>query len=242
LPALLKATHARAHVLRAPMLPIPSLYPPPIVAVPLESCGELATAKGEKALKVYPLPVPRRNWIGEPVFRGYDGKPLWRLSVMPREFGYKLDTSVGADRTLWAANDMVWFEGDGCFTGPEGMGLFKPHIDNACLGISGRDIGIIRFIAPESGRYTVSVKSGPWGCWMCDDKSMSLSVLRFATGGGPGEPLAFQKDVKKESKGLAMEVEARLMAGEELAFVPDVDAWSGDWYDFRLTIGLLPGG
>ena len=158
---------------------------------------------------------------------------------MSRAFGGKLEPSVGADKTRWETNAMVWFEGGGYFTGPQGLGLFKPHSDNAILGISGQEIGIIRFIAPETGRYAVSVKSGPWGCWMGDDKSMSLSILKFTWNGGPGEPLAFQKEVKKESKGLAMDIETRLVAGEELAFVPDVNARSGYWSSFRIVVGLL---
>jgi len=239
LPELLKASPPRAHVLGKSITPGLTLYPPPIVARPLEAYGEFVTRKGEKALKVYPLPIPRRNWIKNPYFEGDNGKPLWRLSWMPRKYGYKLDSSVGADKTLWETNAMAWFEGDGCFTGPEGLGLFKPNQDNASLGISGLDIGVVRFIAPETGRYAVSVKSGQWGCWMCNDKSMSLTVLKFALKGGPGEPLAFQKDVKQESKGLVIDIETTLAAGEELAFVPDVDAWSGEWNNFRIVMGLL---
>ena len=74
---------------------------------------------------------------------------------------------------------------------------------------------------------------------MSEDKVMSLSLLRFTWKGGSGESLAFQREVKKESKGLAMDVETRLVAGEELAFVPDVNAQSGDWTNLRITVGLL---
>jgi hypothetical protein len=74
---------------------------------------------------------------------------------------------------------------------------------------------------------------------MSDDKSMSLSILKFTWNGGPGQSLAFQKEVKKESKGLAMDIETRLVAGEELAFVPDVNATGGAWSSLRIVVGLL---
>ncbi len=239
LPELLKAEPPRAHELGKSITQKFTVYPPPIVVKPIEFKGEFATAKGEKAVKVYPLPIPAKNWIKEPVFAGEDGKSLWRLSWMPREAGGKLDPSIGADKKLWETNTMIWFEGDNCFTGPLGRGLFKPHFDNAILGISGKEIGILRFIAPTTGRYAVSVKSGPWGCWMDDDKSMSLAILKFTWNGGPGESLAFQKEVKKESKGLSMDIETRLVAGEELAFIPDATTNSADWTSLRIVVGLL---
>ena len=239
LPELLKSAPSHAHALGKSITPKFAVYPPLIKAKPLEFKGEFVTAKGEKAVQVYPLPIASKNWVKEPVFAGEGGKPLWRLSWMPRACGGKLEPSVGADKTLWETNDMVWFEGDGCFTGPQGQGLFKRHFENAIFGISGKEIGVLRFVAPETGRYAVSVKSGPWVCWMSEDKAMSLSLLKFTWKDGPGESLAFQKEVKKESKGLAMDVETRLMAGEELAFVPDVSAASGDWTSLRITVGLL---
>jgi lysophospholipase L1-like esterase len=239
LPECLKASPPKAHLLDKSITPKLRVYPPPIVTAPLEFKGEFVTPKGEKAIKVYPLPIPTKNWIKEPVYSGDDGKPLWRLSWMPRSAGGKLDASVGADKKLWETNDMVWFEGDGCFTGLQGQGLFKRHADNSLIGVNSREIGIIRFIAPTTGRYTVSVKSGPWGCWMGEDKSMSFSILKFTWKGGSGESLAFHKEVKKESKGIAIDVETSLVAGEELAFVPDVNANTGDWTSFRITVGLL---
>ena len=239
LPELLKAAPSQAHALGKSITPKFVVYPPPMVAKPLEFKGAFVTAKGEKAVKVYPLPIPGKNWIKEPVFAGDDGKPLWRLSWMPRAFGGRLEPSVGADKTLWETNAMVWFEGDGCFTGPQGDSLFKRHFENAFFGVSSTEMGVLRFIAPETGRYAVSVKSSLWGSWMSEDKTMSLSLLKFAWKGGPGESLAFQKQLKRVSKGLAMDVETHLVAGEELAFVPDVNAARGYWPCFRITVGLL---
>ena len=239
LPELLKAAPSQAHALGKSLTPKFVVYPPPIAAKPLEFKGEFVTAKGEKAVKVYPLPIPGKNWIKEPVFAGDDGKPLWRLSWMPRAFGGRLEPSVGADKTRWETNAMVWFEGDGCFTGPQGQSLFKRQFENAFFGVSGTEMGVLRFIAPETGRYAVSVKSSLWGSWMSEDKTMSLSLLKFAWKGGPGESLAFQKQLKRVSKGLDMDVETHLVAGEELAFVPDVNAARGYWPCFRITVGLL---
>jgi len=228
LPELLKAPASKAHELGKSLTANLQVYPPKLVAKPLEFTGDFVTAKGEKAEKVYPLPIPAKNWIGEPDFHAPDGKTLWRLSWLPRELGGKLDPAIGADKTKWETNSMSWFEGDGGFTGPLGTTLFSRHADNSVIAIAGKEIGMIRFIAPETGRYAISVKSGPWGTNTQDDsKSMSLSILKFTWNGGSGESIAFQKEMKKESKGLAMDVETKMLAGEELAFIPDSEdqAW-----------------
>ena len=240
LPELLKAAPQKAHELGKSITPNLQIYPPATVAKPLEFAGDFVSAKGEKATQTYPLPIPAKNWIGEPTFSAPDGKPLWRLSWLPRALGGKFDPAIGADKTQWETSPMVWFEGGRCFTGPEGTSLFCQHAaDSSCLSISRHEIGILRFIAPETGRYALSVKSGPWGTYKGEDKSMAFSVLKFSWNGGRGESLAFQKDVKKESKGLSIDVEAKLLAGEELVFIPDSDYIFGSWPALKIVVGYL---
>lgn len=239
LPELLKAAPPKAHELGKSITPNLVVYEPPMVAKPLEFKGDFVTVSGEKATKVYPLPVPAKNWIGEPTYYAADGKPLWRLSWLPKTVGGKFDPAIGADKTLWETNAMAWFEGDHCFTGPEGTGLFGPNGENSLIGISRHEIGIIRFIAPETGRYALSVKSAPWGTYKGEDKTMSLAVLKFGWDGKPGESLAFQKEAKTESKGLAINLETKLLAGEELVFIPDIDYMFGNWLGFQLIVGYL---
>ncbi|MEI6070813.1 MAG: SGNH/GDSL hydrolase family protein [Verrucomicrobiae bacterium] len=242
LPELLKDAPAKTHELGKSITPNLVVFRPPCVAKPVEFQGDLITAKGEKAQKVYPLPIPSKNWTGEPVFSGPDGKPLWRLSWLPRELGGKLDPSIGSDKSQWETNSMVWFEGDGGFTGPLGSKLFGAHGDRAVLAAIGKEIGLIRFIAPETGRYVIKVNSGPWSTNTGDgDKSMSLSVLKFSWNGGPGESIGFQKEIKKESKGLSIEIETKLLAGEEVAFIPDTEnqSWYFGWPALTITVGFL---
>jgi len=238
---MLKASPAKAHALGRSITSDLTVYPPPVVAQPLVFKGDFVTAKGEKALKVYPLPIAHTHWIDDPVYRNKDGKALWHLSWMPSKAARGVDAAVGADRTLWETNDMVWFGGDSCFTGPNGQGLFRPHASNAILGIVRSDAGVLRFIAPETGRYAVSVKSGPWSAWQSDDKVMSMNILKFTWKGGKGESLAMQKEVKKDSKGLNMEVETTLLAGEEIVFAPgSTGNWGGSWRSLQIVVGLLP--
>lgn len=242
LPELLKAAPARAHALGKSITPALAVYPPPVVAKPLAFRGEFVTAKGEKARKVYPLPIPSTHWIKEPVFRSEDGKPLWRLSWLPSVACRKADPTVGVDKTLWETNDMVWFAGDGCFTGPNGQGLFRPHFQNALLGSVRSDAGLLRFLAPETGRYAFRVTSGPWGTWKSEDDEMCLNVLKFTWKGGKGESLAFQKEVKKDSKGLDLAAETSLLAGEELVFFPGcTSGMGGSWSKLMIVVALLPG-
>jgi lysophospholipase L1-like esterase len=240
LPQLLKASTPQAHTLGKSITSNLVVYPPPVVVKPLEYKGDFITAKGEKAQKVYPLPIPNTHWIKEPVYRNAEGKTLWRLSWMPSALGRKADATVGADKTKWENNDMVWFEGDGCFTGPNGQGLFRPHASNAILGSVRSDMGLLRFIAPETGRYALMVTSGPWGAWQSDDKEMSMNILKFTWKGGTGESLALQKEIKKESKGLNMAVETTLAAGEELVFVPDCTGnMGGTWTKLMIVVGWM---
>lgn len=242
LPELLKVASPTAHELGKSITPDLVVFRPPYVAEPVEFKGELVTANGETATTVYSVPVPSKNWTGEPVYSAPDGKPLWRLSWLPRELGGKLDPEIGADKSQWESNSMVWFEGDGGFTGPAGAKLFGRHVDNTVLAAIGNEIGVVRFIAPESGRYVVKVNSGPWGSNTGDqEKSMSLSILKFAWEEGPGKSIAFQKEIRKESQGLDMEVETRLVAGEELVFIPDTEmqSWYFGWPKLSILIGFL---
>jgi hypothetical protein len=70
---------------------------------------------------------------------------------------------------------------------------------------------------------------------------LQLSILKFSWNGGPGESIAFQKEVRKESKGLDMEVETKLLAGEEIVFIPDtgIQSWYFGWPKFGVVIGCL---
>lgn len=239
LPELLKAATAGPHVLGRSITPDLRVYPPKRVAKPLPAGGELLSAAGERATVVHPLPIPGVHWVDSPVFIGADGAPLWRLSWLPLSRGGKLDPAIGADRTAWAGNDMAWFEEWGYFHGPQGTALVGQHRDKARFGF-GKEIAVLRFIAPAAGRHLVVARSGRWAGWQGDDKEMSLAILRFAKAGGPGEPLAFAKQVKKAATGLDLHATVALQAGDEVVFIPDGTCWGGShWEDFTAGVGRL---
>ena len=239
LPVLLSATPAKPHELDKSITPNLVVYPPLHIARLVEFKGDLATTTGEKPSKIYALPVPGTNWTKDPAFQDADGKTIWHLSWLPVSLGGKLDGTVGTDKTQWETNSMEWLEEWATYTGPEGIALFGQNFDNTVFGTSDKEIGVIRFIAPETGRYVISVYSGPWHAFGNSDKEMSLSVLKFTWKGGPGERLAFQKEIQKDSKGLSMKVETRMLAGEEIAFVPDTNAVRCSWSQFRAVVGFL---
>ena len=234
----LKAEAPKAHQLGKSITPNLQVYPPKRPTRPAAYKGEFISAKGERAVKVYPLPVPAINWISEPVYNGPGEKPLWRLSWMPNNLEGKMDATVGADKSKWDANSMEWFEEWGFFCAKEGKSLFQGQAEKTCIGYS-KEISVLRFIAPRAGRYAVSVKSGRWETWLNDDKEMSFSVLKFSWNGGPGETLAFLKEVKKDSKGLDIAVETRLLPGEELAFIPYGNVPFGTWTSLMIIVGYL---
>ncbi len=68
---------------------------------------------------------------------------------------------------------------------------------------------------------------------------MSFSIFKFTWKDEPGESLAFTKEVRSASKGLAMSVETKLLAGEEIVFIPDTNASFGAWSGFRAAVGFL---
>lgn len=239
LPELLKAAPAKAHTLGRSITPNLRVYPPKRIAKPLSAGGELLSATGERATVVYPLPIPGVNWVDTPVFNGADGAPLWRLSWLPISQGGKLDPKIGADRAAWADSTMTWFEEYAYFHGPRGTALFGQHRDKAKIGF-GKEITVLRFIAPAAGRHVVVAKSGRWTGWQGEDKEMSLAILRFPKAGGPGEPLAFSKQVKKTATGLDLDLVVTLEAGDEVAFIPDGTCWGGShWEDFTASVGRL---
>lgn len=242
LPELLKTGSPKAHDLGKSITPDLEVYPPQIVAKPLDYSVPFENAKGEKALKAYPLPVPGVNWIKEPSFDGPDGKTLWRLSWMPRGLGGKFDPAIGADKAKWEGNAMIWFEEDKCFTGPKGTALFRASGPATLLGASSGEIPVLRFVAPATGRYAFSLRSGGIDCYQSDDKSFSLAAVKISWNGGLGEPLAFHKEMKKGAKGVSMDFETKLLAGEEAIFVPDLDApgyIGGGWSKLSATVGYM---
>lgn len=136
LPELLKASPAQAHALNKSITANLVVCPPPVVTKPLDTSIEFVTAKGEKAQKVYPLPIPNIHWTEDPLYRNKEGKTLWRLSWVPSRLCKETNPSVGIDKTLWETNDMVWFAGDQCFTGPNGQSLFVPKVRTPLLAVS----------------------------------------------------------------------------------------------------------
>ena len=240
LPELLRHARPLEHRLGRSITPGLVVYPPSRPAEPLVLTGEFTTAKGERARKTFPLPVPGKHWMRDPSYASDDGKPIWRLSWMPRRHGGKLQPTVGADKSQWEANAMEWLDEDASFTGANGQALFKAFAGRVAFGYTPREIGVLRFVAPETGRYAVSVRTGPWVRRLDEDKSMSLAVLKFTWKGGPGESVAFARQVKKESRGVAFDLEERLVAGEELVLVPDGNAAGGGlWTNVRILVGLI---
>jgi lysophospholipase L1-like esterase len=152
LPELLKASPAKAHDVSKSITANLQVYPPEHIAKPVTFTTEIATASGEKPSKIYALPIPGTNWVKDSDYLNTDGKTLWKLSWMPKTLGGKLDPTVGADKTAWANNAMTWLEEGASFDGPEGESLFSPRFENADLGISRKEIGVLRFVAPETGR------------------------------------------------------------------------------------------
>jgi hypothetical protein len=119
--------------------------------------------------------------------------------------------------------------------------VFRRHTSTqAQFAIHYKYLTIIRFIAPETGRYAFLVKSSRWGQSNDPAESiMALAALKFTWKGGPGQILALEKRRHDSTTALAMEFETELLAGEEIAFVPDADHWRGSWMNFSITAGLF---
>lgn len=241
LPTLLKDTTPVIHRCDHSITPDLEVYPKPRIAQPVDSKQSFTSAKGEKALKVYPLPVPGLNWVGEPSFDDQDGKTIWRLSWVQRDRpGVTPDGNIAIDKTKWENNAMTWFEEDGSFTAGKSTALFRQTWKTALFGVTDKFIGIIRFIAPQTGRYAFVVQSSTWGeASTRPDNSMSMTALKFTWNGNIGQVLAMQREERKSPAGLAMKFETLLTAGEEIVFVPDADTWNGAWRNFNITVGYL---
>ena len=238
LPEFLKTGVPKPHATGKSITPNLQVYPLPSAARPLEVKEPLVTAKGKKAVKTYPMPVVNVNWVKDPEYQNNEGKTLWRLSWLSRKEGGKLDATTGADRKKWESNLMTWFAEDNAFTGPYGTGLITAGGISASLD----ELAVLRFICPVTGRYCFKFRSQGIAMWQNDDKSMSMNVLKFAWDGTTGQSLSLVKQINKRSKGFVEEVETKLTAGEEVVFIPDLDApgyIGGTWKGFTVTAGLL---
>ena len=106
------------------------------------------------------------------------------------------------------------------------------------LGLSGSDIGVIRFIAPETGRYVSQVRSGAFDMWANDGSTVALAVLKFSAGETRGRRLALHSERKMDRKGVSLDFECSLASGDTVAFVPVADVPEyirGGWRKLRIT-------
>lgn len=247
MPALLAAGTPAPHALGRSLTPGLAAYPPAAVARPM-AIEPLVTAAGARATATYQAPLPGVHWVGEPEFRSDEGRTLWRMSWLPLDQGGKLDAAIGADRSTWENRLATWFEEDRSFTGPAGVALLRcTDGRNLAFGAAKGQLGVLRFVAPASGRWAVQLKASRLSMWQNDDRTVALSLLQAGWDGKPGRPVlhcaASKKDfLAKGSPGFAEEREVRLMAGEELALIADTNApgylaWSFD--DLVLKVGLL---
>lgn len=249
LPEFLAAGKPGPHALGRSITPGLQPYPPALVAKPVEPVT-LVTAGGATAARTWPLPQAGINWLKEPAFSDDEGRVLWRISWMPANQAGKFDATTGADRSKWENNAGVWFEEDGCFTGSTGQGVFAGSKGGANFGAGGGQFGVLRFIAPRTGRYALRLGMGGLALWENADRAVGINVLRFAWDGKPGSPvLRFQavKDefLAKAKAGWIEQAEVELAAGEELAFIADTNA--PGWLSWRITglslvVGLLRDG
>lgn len=249
LPQLLAAGNAGPHALGRSITPDLQVYPPALAAKPLDP-ALLVSKGGTTASATWPLPVPGVHWVKEPAYADADGRVLWRLSWMPANLGGKLDATTGADRARWEANAGVWFEEDSCFTGTSGQSVLAGGKGGSAFGAGGGQFGVLRFVAPRTGRYAVRIGATGLSLWQSEDRTVGVNVLRFAWDGKPGGPVLQMKAKKpdfiaKGKEGWSEEAETELMAGEELAIIADTDA--PGWMSWRITgfsalVGLVRDG
>lgn len=242
LPQLLKKSYVQSHSCSNSITPNLVVNTKRLIAKPLDYKKGFITAKGEKAKSIYPLPIPGVHWVGEPFYDDADGKTIWRLSWIERNKpNPKVDGSVALDKIVWANNQMTWFEGDKCFIAEKSPGLFRRHTPTeAQFGVHYKYIPVLRFIAPTTGRYVLNLASTKWSQSNDPAESiMAMAVFKFTWKDEHGQLLAIEKRRHDSNKGIEMEIETKLAAGEELVVVPDSDHWRGSWMNMQITVGYM---
>ncbi|MCC5842972.1 MAG: SGNH/GDSL hydrolase family protein [Verrucomicrobia bacterium] len=241
LPELLQRGEPGPHTLREPLTPNLVVYPPPVEAVP-QHVPVFQDANGQPAIKSFAAPSPGVHWIEEPVFAAAEGKTLWRLHWMDKVRSAAMDETLGRNKADWAPNPMQWFAEERAFTGPEGNPLYSRAPDGDMLGFSGREVTVLVFVAPETGRYAFRVGSDRLQAWQNEDTDFALHVLSFPWGEEEGTSHILYRARRREVVPFTREGDVHLTAGEELIFVAGSNTPGhirGGWANFQVHIGLM---
>jgi lysophospholipase L1-like esterase len=242
LPQLLQSGKPGPHTLRKPITKDLVVYPPPIEAVP-QNLPAFQDANGQAAITSFAAPSPGVHWIEEPVFSTAEGKTLWRLHWMEKERSAAMDATIGQKKADWAPNPMAWFFEEGAYTGPEGNPLYSRTGQGTMLGFSGKEVAVLVFVAPETGRYAYRVASDQLQAWQNEDTDFALHLLHFPWGEDAGTSQFLYRAKRREVEPFTRAGELHLVAGEELVVVVGSNTPGyirGGWVNFQFNIGLMP--
>ena len=238
LPEFLRREQETTHCLGKSITENLEVYPPRLKPRTPAVPAAFRLPGGSMPEKVYPLPVPAVHWVGSASWSLPSGKVLWRIDRLPRKHAGTAEGASGVDRRLWENRPAEWFEEGRGFTGSDGNCLFSSDgTDAVQLGFSTPDVGVLSFIAPENGRYVFQVRSKAFDMWANDGKTVALSVLKFTSGRQHGELLALHRERKKDRKGVSLDAECVLAAGDAVAFLPDANVPGyirGGWRGLRI--------
>ena len=239
LPAFLAEEKMMPHKLGKSITKNLEVYPPRRKARELTIPATFRLSDGTKPAELYPLPVPAEHWVGDARYCLPSGKELWRIDRLARKNALRSGGTMEMDSSLLENRPAEWFEEGRAFTGSDGNAVFSGDgPDGAMLGLSGTDIGVIRFIAPETSRYVFQVRSGAFDMWANDGSTVALAVLKFSAGETRGKLLALHSERKKDRKGVSLDFECSLASGDTVAFVPVADVPEyirGGWRKLRIT-------
>lgn len=241
IPELLRTGSPGPHTLQPPLTSGLVVYPPPIKVIP-QQIDAFESSDGRRALHSFSAPSPGIHWIEEPVFTTAEGKTLWRLHWLPKEKSAPMDTTIGLIKNDWAPNPQTWFEEEKAFTGPEGNPLYRHSPAGNLLGFSGTEVGVLVFVAPETGRYAYRIGADRLTAWKNEDTEFALHLLHFPWGEPRGQSLWLHRDARRNIQPFHHEGSVHLTAGEELAVVVGTNTPGhirGGWANFQFHIGLM---
>lgn len=241
LPQLLQTGAPGPHTRREPLTEGLVVYPPPVEAVS-QSVPAFIDAGGQAAIESFAAPSPGVHWIDEPVFTTAEGKTLWRLHWMAKDRSAAMDATIGQNKTDWAPNPTAWFFEEGAFTGPEGNPLYSRTEQGNMLGFSGREVTVLVFVAPETGRYAYRVSSDRLHAWENEETDFALHLLHFPWGEDTGTSQFLYRAKRREVEPFTRQGELHLVAGEELVVLAGSNTPGhirGGWVNFQFHIGLI---
>lgn len=216
------------HALPPSLTPALIVHPPAIPAEPLSETVPMA-AEGATALRTWNLPIPGRQWPGEPHFAA--GGARWALIWQPAFSADPLDATAGLSRATLGTG-ASWFEEAGMFVGPSHRNLAGGRGGRYSeTGSNGREQTVLRFLPEAAGWYALEFGADSVGGYQAVEKEVGIHAVHWAAGEMEGRSVALHTSSRAEMHPFGRLAWVEMEPGDEVALVFLKKELGDAWYE-----------